>query len=94
MAYCFMIFLLQMALLIISLRSLNNGSKHEETAGEKPFDVNKQFELFVVQFICIVILHIQLEGEFQQGIKFINFVLYSKDLKGHYTVEVLVIAIM
>jgi hypothetical protein len=48
----------------------------------------------ILKFICIVLMHIQLEGEVQQGIYFMNYVIYADDIDDDYKWQIIGIALM
>lgn len=86
-SYCFIIFVLQVVMLWYSLYGLEPEESKKSSVGE-------EFQQLILQFACIVVLHFQLEGEVQQALYFINYVLYAKDIKRKYINIVFMVAMM
>ena len=95
-AYCFLIFLIQGALLYFSMYSIlpEDKSVDDSRKETRTMTVSSEFTQLVLQFACIVILHIQLQGEVLQALNFINYGLYAQDISRKHSVWILIIALM
>lgn len=87
---CFLIYLLQFALLIFSVKAIAPSSTNESLTAQVSIDI--EFKKLILQFVCCVILHIQLEGEIRQALNFLNFALYSRDINRKHLVFVFLLS--